>query len=107
MMKGRFGRYGGQYVSEILMPALQELEEALEKIYSTPDFQKEYWELLRDYAGRPTPLYCAKRFSNEIGYRIYLKREDLLYGGSHKLNNTLGQALLAKKMDKKRSFKRY
>ena len=102
MVKGRFGRYGGQYVSEMLMPALQELEEAFEKVYPTPGFQREYRELLRDYAGRPTPLYHAERFSREIGCRIYLKREDLVYGGSHKLNNTLGQALLAKSMGKRR-----
>ena len=102
MVKGRFGRYGGQYVSEMLMSALQELEEAFEKVYHTPGFQREYRELLRDYAGRPTPLYYAKRFSREIGCRIYLKREDLVYGGSHKLNNTLGQALLAKSMGKRR-----
>jgi len=102
MVKGRFGRYGGQYVSEMLMPALQELEEAFEKVYPTPGFQREYRELLRDYAGRPTPLYHAERFSREIGCKIYLKREDLVYGGSHKLNNTLGQALLAKSMGKRR-----
>ena len=102
MVKGRFGRYGGQYVSEMLMPALQELEEAFEKVYPTPGFQREYRELLRDYAGRPTPLYYAERFSREIGCRIYLKREDLVYGGSHKLNNTLGQALLARSMGKRR-----
>lgn len=102
MLKGRFGRYGGQYVSEMLMPALKELEEAYEEILPTPSFQKEYKELLRDYAGRPTPLYYAKKFSDEIGCKIYLKREDLVYGGSHKLNNTLGQALLAKSMGKRR-----
>jgi tryptophan synthase beta chain len=86
----------------MLMPALQELEEAFEKVYPTPGFQREYRELLRDYAGRPTPLYYAERFSREIGCRIYLKREDLVYGGSHKLNNTLGQALLARSMGKRR-----
>jgi tryptophan synthase beta chain len=102
MLKGRFGKYGGQYVSEMLMPALIELEEACDKILPTPNFQKEYKELLRDYAGRPTPLYYAKNFSDEIGCKIYLKREDLVYGGSHKMNNTLGQALLAKYMGKKR-----
>jgi tryptophan synthase beta chain len=101
-MKGRYGRYGGQYVSEMLMPALQELEEAFEEIYATKEFQEEYRMLLRDYAGRPTPLYNAERFGCEMGCRVYLKREDLVCGGSHKLNNTLGQALLAKKMGKKR-----
>jgi tryptophan synthase beta chain len=100
--KGRYGIFGGQYVSEILMPALLELEEACEKILPDPGFQREYRELLRDYAGRPTPLYHARRFSREVGCRVYLKREDLVCGGSHKLNNTLGQALLAKRMGKKR-----
>ena len=102
MRKGRFGRYGGQYVSEILMPALIELEEAYERLIPTSEFQDEYYMLLRDYAGRPTPLYHAERLSKEVGCRVYLKREDLVSGGSHKLNNTLGQALLAKKMGKRR-----
>lgn len=100
MKKGRFGIYGGQYVSEVLMHALIELEKAFERIYPTLEFQKEFRELLRDYAGRPTPLYYAKNFSKLVGFKVYLKREDLLCGGSHKLNNTLGQALLAKKMGK-------
>jgi len=101
-MKGRYGRFGGQYVSEMLMPALQELEEAYEKMLPDPGFQEEYRRLLRDYAGRPTPLYHAERLSHEVGCRVYLKREDLVCGGSHKLNNTLGQALLAKRMGKRR-----
>lgn len=101
-MKGRYGRFGGQYVSEMLMPALQELEEAYEKMLPDPGFQNEYRRLLRDYAGRPTPLYHAERLSHEVGCRVYLKREDLVCGGSHKLNNTLGQALLAKRMGKRR-----
>ena len=102
MRKGRYGIFGGQYVSEMLMPALLDLEEACEKILPDPRFQMEYGELLRDYAGRPTPLYHARGFSREVGCRVYLKREDLVCGGSHKLNNTLGQALLAKRMGKKR-----
>ena len=102
MKKGRYGNFGGQYVSEMLMPALQELETAFEEICSTPRFQEEYRELLRDYAGRPTPLYHAERFSREVGCKVYLKREDLVCGGSHKLNNTLGQALLAKRRGKRR-----
>jgi tryptophan synthase beta chain len=102
LRKGRYGIFGGQYVSEMLMPALQELEDACEKILPDPGFQREYGELLRDYAGRPTPLYHARGFSQEVGCRVYLKREDLVCGGSHKLNNTLGQALLAKRMGKKR-----
>ncbi|MCS7095823.1 MAG: tryptophan synthase subunit beta [Candidatus Bathyarchaeota archaeon] len=102
MTKGRFGRYGGMYVSEILMHALLELEEAFERIYPTEEFQKEFHGLLRDYGGRPTPLYYARNFSKHVGFKVYLKREDLLCGGSHKLNNALGQALLAKKMGKRR-----
>lgn len=100
MSNGRFGNYGGQYVSEVLMHALIELEEAFEKIYPTHEFQKEFNELLRDYGGRPTPLYYARNFSKKVGFKVYLKREDLLCGGSHKLNNALGQALLTKKMGK-------
>ncbi len=102
MKKGRFGKYGGQYVNEILMPVLIELQEAFERHYPTPEFQKELKDLLRDYGGRPTPLYYAKNFSKLVGCKVYLKREDLLCGGSHKLNNALGQALLAKKMGKSR-----
>ncbi len=102
LRKGRFGKYGGQYVNEILMPALIELEEAFNRYYPTPEFQGEFRSLLRDYGGRPTPLYYAKNFSELVGCKVYLKREDLLCGGSHKLNNALGQALLAKKMGKTR-----
>lgn len=102
LKKGRFGKYGGQYVNEILMPVLIELEEAFEKHYSTPQFQIELKRLLKDYGGRKTPLYYAKNFSKLIGCKVYLKREDLVCGGSHKLNNALGQALLAKKMGKSR-----
>lgn len=101
-MKGRFGRFGGRYVSEILMQALIELEEAFERIYPSEEFQREYRRLLRDYAGRPTPLYHARALSELVGCKVYLKREDLLCGGSHKLNNSLGQALLAKMMGKRR-----
>ncbi len=101
-MKGRFGRFGGQYVGEVLMHALIELEEAFERIYPSVEFQRELNGLLRDYAGRPTPLYLARGLSEMVGCRVYLKREDLLHGGSHKLNNSLGQALLAKKMGKRR-----
>jgi tryptophan synthase beta chain len=102
LKKGRFGKYGGQYVNEILMPVLIELQGAFERHYPTPEFQEEFKDLLRDYGGRPTPLYCAKNFSKLVGCKVYLKREDLLCGGSHKLNNALGQALLAKKMGKSR-----
>jgi len=102
MKKGRYGQFGGQYVSELLMPALIELEEAFDEYSNTEEFQSELKELLRDYAGRPTPLYHAKGLSRIVGVKVYLKREDLVHGGSHKLNNTLGQALLAKRMGKKR-----
>ncbi len=102
MENGKFGKYGGMFVSEVLIHALLELDEAFKKIYPTDEFQKEFHELLKDYGGRPTPLYYAKNFSKLVGFKVYLKREDLLCGGSHKLNNALGQALLAKKMGKKR-----
>jgi tryptophan synthase beta chain len=100
--KGKFGKFGGQYVNEILMPILIELETAFEKHYPTAEFQEKFNELLRDYAGRPSPLYYARNFSKLVGCKVYLKREDLVCGGSHKLNNALGQALLTKKMGKKR-----
>ena len=102
MKKGKFGEYGGQYVSEMLMPALSELEDAFESNYNAAEFQEEYQMILRDYAGRPTPLYHAKRLSRRVGCKIYLKREDLAHGGAHKINNTVGQALLARKMGKRR-----
>jgi tryptophan synthase beta chain len=100
--KGKFGKYGGQFVNEVLMPILIELEEAFERHYPTSEFQAELNGLLRDYAGRPTPLYYAKSFSRLVGCKVYLKREDLVCGGSHKLNNSLGQALLTKEMGKSR-----
>lgn len=100
MNKGKFGEFGGQYVNEILMPILIELEEAFNKHYPTDEFQEKFNTLLKDYAGRPTPIYHAKNFSKVIGCKVYLKREDLVCGGSHKLNNTLGQALLTKEMGK-------
>lgn len=102
MKKGKFGKFGGLFVNEILMPVLISLEEAFERYYPTSEFQEELNGLLKDYGGRPTPLYFARRFSDLVGCKVYLKREDLLCGGSHKLNNTLGQALLAKKMRKSR-----
>ena len=102
MKKGKFGKYGGQYINEVLMPILIELEAAFEKHYPTVEFQEKLRGLLRDYAGRPTPLYYAKNFSKLVGCKVYLKREDLVCGGSHKLNNALGQALLTKEMGKSR-----
>ena len=100
---GKFGEFGGKYIPETLVPAVQELEEAYLKFKNDKEFNKELNYYLREYAGRPTPLYFAKNLTESIGgAKIYLKREDLLHGGAHKINNTLGQALLAKKMKKKR-----
>ena len=98
----RFGRYGGQYVPETLMPALAELEMAWTHARVDPSYRSELDLLLRDFVGRPTPLYRAQRLSERAGRPIYLKREDLNHTGSHKLNNALGQALLAKRMGKRR-----
>jgi tryptophan synthase beta chain len=98
--KGRFGDYGGFYVPEVLIPVLEELEEAFYRFYEDERFVAELAQLSRDYAGRPTPLYYASRFSDYVGFKVYLKREDLLHGGAHKVNNTLGQGLLAKYMGK-------
>lgn len=100
---GRYGEYGGKFVPETLMPALMELEEAYERIGVSDDFLSEYQSLLKNYVGRETPLYYAKNLTEHLGgARIYLKREDLNHTGAHKINNTLGQALLAKKMGKKK-----
>ena len=102
-VKGRFGAYGGRYVPETLMAALEELEQAYEKADADPDFHLELDGLLHHYCGRPTPLYFAKRMSEQLGgAQIYLKREDLLHTGAHKINNALGQGLLAKRMGKQR-----
>ena len=98
--KGRFGEYGGFYVPEVLIPVLEELEEAFYRFYKDERFVAELAELSDSYAGRPTPLYYARRFSEYVGFKVYLKREDLLHGGAHKVNNTLGQGLLAKYMGK-------
>jgi tryptophan synthase beta chain len=98
----RFGPYGGQYVPETLMPALAELEAAWEAARDDPGFRADLDALLRDYAGRPTPLYRAERLSEEAGRPVWLKREDLLHTGAHKLNNALGQCVLAKRMGKRR-----
>ena len=101
LMTGRFGAYGGAYVPEILMPALEELEAAFLAAQEDPEFQAELAQLLTKYAGRPTPLTLCRNLGNERA-RIYLKREDLLHGGAHKTNQVLGQGLLAKKMGKRR-----
>ena len=103
MSKGRFGKHGGQYIPEVLMNAASELEEAYEHYKSDPEFNRELQELLNEYAGRPSRLYFAKRMTEDLGgAKIYLKREDLNHTGAHKINNVLGQALLAKKMGKTR-----
>ena len=100
---GRFGKYGGRYVPETLMAALLELEHAYADAQKDEAFQAELASLLHDYCGRPTPLYFAKRLSESLGgAKIYLKREDLLHTGAHKINNALGQALLARRMGKQR-----
>jgi len=97
-----FGPYGGQFVPETLMPALAELERAWTEARADAGYQAELKALLRDYAGRPSPLYRARRISERVGRPVYLKREDLNHTGSHKINNALGQALLAKRMGKRR-----
>ncbi|MDA4132088.1 MAG: tryptophan synthase subunit beta [Thaumarchaeota archaeon] len=100
---GRFGRYGGQFIPETLVPAVQELERAYLSLRKDRSFKDELGSLLADYAGRPTPLYLAPNLTRQAaGAKIYLKREDLLHSGAHKINNTLGQALLAKRMGKPR-----
>ena len=102
-VKGRFGAYGGRYVPETLMAALEELEQAYDVADADPTFHAELDGLLHHYCGRPTPLYFAKRMSEQLGgAQIYLKREDLLHTGAHKINNALGQGLLAKRMGKQR-----
>ena len=103
MSKGRFGIHGGQYIPETLMNAVNELEEAYNHCKDDPEFQAELTELLNEYAGRPSRLYYARRMTEDLGgAKIYLKREDLNHTGAHKINNVLGQALLAKKMGKTR-----
>ncbi len=100
---GHFGPYGGRYVPEVLMAPLEELEQAYLDARKDPAFEAELKDLLANYAGRPTPLYFARRLSQTLGgARIYLKREDLLHTGAHKINNALGQALLARRMGKQR-----
>ena len=103
MSKGRFGIHGGQYVPEILMNAVHELEQAYEFYKNDPEFNRELTQLFNEYAGRPSLLYYAEKMTRDLGgAKIYLKREDLNHTGAHKINNVLGQALLAKKMGKKR-----
>lgn len=100
---GKFGEFGGRFIPETLVPAVEELEEAYLRFKDDRAFRKELDYYLREYAGRPTPLYFARNLTEHVGgAKIYLKREDLLHGGAHKINNTLGQGLLAKRMGKKR-----
>jgi len=101
-VRGKYGKYGGQYVPEVLMPALEELEKGYERYKNDIKFIAELDHYLRDFAGRKTPLYFARNLSKKYGSKIYLKREDLVHGGAHKLNNAIGQALLAKYMGKTR-----
>ncbi|MEM2047188.1 MAG: tryptophan synthase subunit beta [Candidatus Jordarchaeales archaeon] len=102
-IRGKYGKYGGQFVPETLMSALEELEKAFMECRSDPSFQRELNYYLSEYAGRPTPLYYAENLTKAVGgAKIYLKREDLAHGGAHKINNTLGQALLARRMGKRR-----
>lgn len=99
---GFYGKFGGAFVPDVLLPNIQALQEAYLPIIESEDFQCEFHQLLRDYVGRPSPLYYARRLSEKYGTKIYLKREDLNHTGAHKINNALGQILLAKRMGKKR-----
>lgn len=99
---GFYGQFGGAYIPEMLYPNIEELRENYEKIMESPAFRREFDSLLKDYVGRPTPLFFANRLSEKYGAKIYLKREDLCHTGAHKINNTVGQIILAKKLNKKR-----
>ncbi len=100
--KGYYGEFGGAYVPEILYNVVEDLRKAYLPIIESEEFKKEYYQLLKDYVGRPSPLYYARRMSEKYGCQLYLKREDLNHTGAHKINNTIGQILLAKKMGKTR-----
>lgn len=100
--KGFYGKFGGAYIPEMLHPNVEELKENYESIMASQEFQDEFRGLLKDYVGRPTPLYFASRLSEKYGVKVYLKREDLCHTGAHKVNNTIGQIILAKKLGKKR-----
>jgi tryptophan synthase beta chain len=99
---GYYGNFGGAFIPEMLFPNVQTLQENYLKIIYEEGFQKDFWDLLRDYVGRPTPLFLAERLSAKYGATIYLKREDLCHTGAHKINNTIGQILLAERLGKKR-----
>ena len=100
--KGYYGEFGGAYIPEMLYPNVEELRQQYIAVMSSPEFQEEFQSLLREYVGRPTPLYFAKRMSEKYGAKIYLKREDLCHTGAHKVNNTIGQILMAQRLGKKR-----
>ena len=102
MNNKQYGEYGGQYVAESLMNTLKELETAYREAIKDPEFIREYEYYLKDYVGRETPLYLAEKLSEKYGTKIYLKREDLNHTGAHKINNVIGQILLAKRMGKKK-----
>ncbi|NID11318.1 tryptophan synthase subunit beta [Fibrivirga algicola] len=100
--KGFYGHFGGAFIPEMLYPNVEELRQNYLNIIADPSFQAEFWQLLTDYVGRPTPLFLAKRLSAQLGATIYLKREDLCHTGAHKINNTIGQILVAQRLGKKR-----
>jgi len=100
--KGYYGEFGGAYIPEMLYPNVEELRQNYLKIMAEPSFQKEFHQLLKDYVGRPSPLYFAKRLSEKYKTKVYLKREDLNHTGAHKVNNTIGQILMAKRLGKNR-----
>ena len=99
--KGYYGQFGGAFIPEMLYPNVEELRQNYLKVMAEPDFKKEFDQLLKDYVGRPTPLYFATRLSAKYNTKIYLKREDLCHTGAHKINNTIGQILMAKRLKKK------
>ena len=101
-VNGYYGEFGGAFIPEMLYPNVEELRQNYLEITAEPEFKEQFNALLRDYVGRPTPLYFAKRFSEHYGTKVYLKREDLCHTGAHKVNNTIGQILLAKRLGKKR-----
>ncbi len=100
--KGFYGHFGGAFIPEMLYPNVEELRQNYLQIIADPAFQAEFWQLLTDYVGRPTPLFLAKRLSEQVGATVYLKREDLCHTGAHKINNTIGQILVAQRLGKKR-----
>lgn len=104
--RGYYGQFGGSYIPEMLYPNVEELREKYLDIIYDPVFQKEFDNLLKDYVGRPTPLYKANRLSEKYKATVYLKREDLCHTGAHKINNTIGQILLAKRLGKQKSLQK-